>query len=132
MIQASSLHRKLAILSIMGAALHFIGETLWHFKFGQFLPMLIVDYIAISLLVYGGIRVLQSDQAIGLLCGAWGFTFCLNYRSLFGRVDKILDGSGVGNPAIDTTAYVLAVLLIASFIFFVLTLYLSHPRQLQK
>ena len=116
---------KVAILSISLALLHFVGETIWHFKFGQFLPMLIVDYIAVSLLIYGGIKTLKSNKAIGLLCGAWGFEFCLNYRTLFGRVDKLLSGVGHGNPAVDTTAYVLAILLIGSIVMFLTTIYLT-------
>jgi hypothetical protein len=125
---AKSVESKVAILSIVFAALHFIGETIWHFKVGQFLPMLIVDYIAVSLLIYGGIKTLNSSNAIGLLCGAWGFEFCLNYRALFGRVEKLLAGVGHGNPAIDATAYVLAVLLLACAVMFLITIYLTSKN----
>jgi hypothetical protein len=121
-----SFERKVAILSIVFAGLHFVAETLWHFKFGQFLPMLIVDYIAVSLLLYGGFQTLKSNSAIGLLCGAWGFEFCLNYRALFNRVDKLLSGIGNGNHAIGTTAYILAVLLIVSISMFLMTMYLTN------
>lgn len=119
--------QKAAYFSIAAAIIHFIGETLWHLKFGQFLPMLIVDYIAIGLLLYGGILSLRSDKAVGLLCGAWGFTFCLNYRSLFNRVYKIMYGELEQGRAIESTAYVLAGLLVVSLAMFVITLRLSHP-----
>ena len=46
--------RRLAIFSIVAAVLHFVGEIWVHIRFGQFLPMLIVDYIAISLLLFAG------------------------------------------------------------------------------
>lgn len=119
---------KFAKLSILFASIHFLGETLWHFKFGQFLPMLIVDYIAVGLLVYGGLATLKSSRTVGLLCGAWGFEFCLNYRTLFHRVGTLMSGEGHGNPAIDTTAYVLAALLIVSFLMFALSIYLTKKN----
>ncbi len=122
------MEREFAICSIVFAVLHFVGETVWHFKFGQFLPMLIVDYIAVSLLVYGGIKTIGTEKYVGLLCGAWGFEFCLNYRTLFGRIDKLMSGIGHGNPAIDTTAYVLAVLLIGSVIMFLTSVFLTNKN----
>ena len=124
----SGFSRKLAILSLIAAGLHFLGETFWYFKFGQFLPMLIVDYIAISLLIFGAVRVLQTPNAIGLLCGAWGFTFCLNYRSLFWRVERIMYGDEAAVASVGNTAHVLAVLLCISFLAFAVSLYLSNPK----
>ena len=122
------MERKFAICSIVFALIHFVGETVWHLKFGQFLPMLIVDYIAVSLLVYGGVKTIHSQRSVGLLCGAWGFEFCLNYRTLFGRVDKLMSGVGHGDPAVDTTAYVLAVLLIGSVVMFLASIYLTNKN----
>jgi hypothetical protein len=122
------MERKFAIWSIVFALIHFAGETVWHFRFGQFLPMLVVDYIAVSLLVYGGLKTINSQKSVGLLCGAWGFEFCLNYRSLFGRVDKLMAGVGHGNPAVDITAYVLAVLLIVSLAMFLVSIYLTNKN----
>ena len=123
-----SFERKVAIVSIFLAVLHFLGETLWHVKFGQPLSMLIVDYIGVSLLLYGGFLTLRSDQAIGLLCGAWGFEFCLNYRALFNRVEKLQLGIGHENHAIGTTAYVLAAVLIISASMFLITMYLVNKN----
>ena len=62
----------------MGAFVHFVMETLYHFKFGQFLPLLIVDYIAVALLVYAAVLSLRvQSSAVGMLAGAWGFAACL-------------------------------------------------------
>jgi len=119
--------RWLAVFSIASAAIHFFGETWVHLKFGQFLPMLIVDYIAISLLLFGGVRSLQTGAGAGLLCGAWGFTFCLNYRALFWRVEVILEGRGT--PVLETMTQVLAVLLVVSMVVFLITLALCNPRK---
>jgi len=118
--------RRLALFSIVAAIIHFVGETWVHFAFGQFLPMLIVDYIAISLLLFGGIRSLQTGNAAGLLCGAWGFTFCLNYRALFWRVEVLLEGGGT--PVLETMTQVLAVLLVISMAAFLVTLVLCNPK----
>lgn len=123
-----NLERKLAITSLIFATLHFLGETAWHIIFGQFLPMLIVDYIAVSLLVYGALKTLKTHTAVGLLCGAWGFEFCLNYRTLFHRVEKLQSGIGLDDHAIDTTAYVLAVLMVFSVTMFLLTLYAVNKQ----
>lgn len=118
--------RRLALFSIVAAIVHFVGETWVHFAFGQFLPMLIVDYIAISLLLFGGIRSLQTGRAAGLLCGAWGFTFCLNYRALFWRVERLLEGGGT--PVLETMTQVLAVLLVISMVAFLISLALCNPK----
>ena len=125
----SNLTIRIAVLSIIFAVLHFIGETIWHFKFGQFLPMLIVDYIAVSLLIFGAYQTIKSECAVGLLCGAWGFEFCLNYRALFWRVEQLLSGVGADDPAIGATAYLLAALLIISIIMFGITIYLCIPKK---
>jgi len=122
------MERQIAILSILFAIIHFVGETFWYFKFGQFLPMLIVDYIAVSLLLYGGIKTLDNPKYVGLLCGAWGFEFCLNYRALFNRMDKLFSGVGHGDPAIDTTAYVLICLMVVSIAMFVLSIYFVNKQ----
>jgi hypothetical protein len=90
--------------------------------------MLIVDYIAVSLLLYGGYKSLQTGDAAGLLCGAWGFEFCLNYRAFFWRVDRTISGTSEGSAAIETTAYVLGCLLVVSLAMFLITIYLATPK----
>jgi hypothetical protein len=122
-----AVERRLAKFSIAAALLHFAGETWVHFRFGQFLPMLIVDYIAIALLLFGGLRSLQTGAGAGLLCGAWGFTFCLNYRALFWRVEVLLRGDGT--PVLETMTVVLAALLVVSLAAFAVTLALCNPSK---
>ena len=123
-----SIENKVAITSIFFAVLHFVAETLWHFKFGQPLSMLIVDYIGVSLLLFGSFQTLKSYKAIGLLAGAWGFEFCLNYRALFNRIEKLQLGIGHENHAIGTTAYVLAAVLILSASMFLISMYLTNKN----
>ncbi len=116
--------RKIAVVSIVLAIIHFVAETVWHFAYGQYLPMLIVDYIAIGLLLYGGVRSLQTNNAAGLLCGAWGFTFCLNYRTLFSRLEEIQGGNTLQRLGVEAT--VLGTALFLTGALFLLTLILCH------
>jgi hypothetical protein len=126
-LERAVLERRLALFSIISAVIHFVGETWVHFAMGQFLPMLIVDYIAIGLLLFGGIRSLQTRQGAGLLCGAWGFTFCLNYRALFWRVEVLLNEGG--SPTLEIMTQVLGGLFLISLTAFLLSLYLCNPRR---
>ena len=121
------MEKLIAIASIVLAIMHFIIETIWHFKVGQFLPMLIVDYIAISLLLYAGWRSIQTGQGAGLLCGAWGFTFCLNYRSLFWRVDEFLQGNA--SAGVTGEMYFLSFCFVITGSLFASTLYLANPKK---
>ena len=86
----------LAWFSIAGACLHFALETLYHFKFGQFLPFLIVDYIAVALLISSAASSLRANPACfpGLLAGAWGFAFCLAYMAFFAFLQGYLQSQG--------------------------------------
>lgn len=79
------LETGLAWLSLVGAFIHFILETLYHVMVGQFLPLLLVDYIAVALLVYAAVVSLRikPSSASGLLSGAWGFAACLAYIAFF-------------------------------------------------
>ena len=74
-------------------AIHFILESLYTIQFGQSFLGLLPDLIADALLVTGGVLVLKNSNAIGILCGAWGFTFCLHYRSWAWRFESVQDGS---------------------------------------
>ena len=72
---------RFVIFTFCVTAIHFILESLYTIQFGQSFLGLLPDLIADALLVTGGVLVLQNSKAIGILCGAWGFTFCLHYRS---------------------------------------------------
>ena len=119
------LERKIAFISLGIALFHFTVETIWHFQHGQFLPMLIVDYIAISLMVFAAVRSLQTANASGLLCGAWGFLFCLNYRALFLRVHDYISGN-INSEVLEM--YFLSFLLLITGSVFSVTLYLANPK----
>jgi hypothetical protein len=116
-------HRKLetglAWFSLVGAFVHFVLETLYHVAFGQFLPLLIVDYIAVGLLVHAGVLSLRVKpaSASGMLAGAWGFAACLAYIACFVFLQQYLQGQG---PLFMVV--VLGVALAAAFVAFALSL----------
>ena len=111
----------LAWFSLVGAVVHFVLETLYHVTFGQFLPLLIVDYIAVGLLAYAGILSLRvrPSSASGLLAGAWGFAACLAYVACFVFLDRYLQGQG---PLFMVA--ILGVAVVAAFVAFALSLLL--------
>ncbi len=100
-------------------------ETWYHFSFEQSLIQLICDYIGVSLLLFGGFIVLKDESAKGLLCGAWGFVFCLNYRAFAWRMD--LSANEKLTESMDTTLMVLSVTLVFSLIFFIYSLIICYP-----
>ena len=114
----------------MIAILHFTLETLYTFRFGQTVAGYLPDLIAVSLLIVGATLTLKDFNAIGILCGAWGFAFCLHYRSWAWRFDDVMDGSAT--ELIETTMYVLAVTMPISIISFVITFLWYLPKNKSK
>ena len=71
--------RRFVIFTFFMAAIHFILESLYIIQLEQLLLGVLPDLIVDALLVTGGVLVLKNSEAIGILCGAWGFTLCLHY-----------------------------------------------------
>ena len=116
--------------TIMIAILHFTLETLYTFRFGQTVPGYLPDLVAVSLLVVGATLTLKDFNAIGILCGAWGFAFCLHYRSWAWRFDDVMDGSAT--ELIENTMYILAFTMPISIISFVITFLWCSPQNKSK
>ena len=72
---------KFSIFTIFIALVHFTLETLFTIKLGQTIAGYLPDLIAVALLITAGSLTIKDSNAIGILCGAWGFAFCLHYRS---------------------------------------------------
>ena len=70
-----------AIATFALALVHFVLETAYTIIVGQHFLGYLPDIIADVLLVAGAYLLLINEKSIGVLCGAWGFTFCLHYRS---------------------------------------------------
>ena len=116
----------LAVFSVVAAVVHFLGEMAYHREFGQFLPSLWVDWIADLLLLSAAVRVWRGAGAVGLLCGGWGFTLCLNLVAFNGFFLETLEGR-VG-PGVERTVAVLALALVISIAAFALSLALTWRR----
>ena len=116
---------RFALWSIGIACLHFALETLFTLRFGQAFVGLLPDYIAVTLLIWGGLQVRKDNAALGLLCGAWGFTFCLHYRAWAWRFEEVM--TGIATPVVETTMYVLMYTAPISIISFIITLILCMP-----
>ena len=85
---------------------------------------LIADYMAIFLLLFAGSVHLKTSKGIGLLSGAWGYTFCIMYRAFAWRMDayNLEDYEWV-------ELYKIMAGLFVSFIAFVLTLIKTYPSK---
>ena len=116
---------RFALWSIGIACLHFALETLYSLRFGQSFTGLLPDYIAVALLIWGALQVRKNSDALGLLCGAWGFTFCLHYRSWAWRFEEVMMGSATS--LVETTLYVLAYTAPISIVSFIIALMLCMP-----
>ena len=116
---------RFALWSIGIASLHFSLETLFTLRFGQSFVGLLPDYIAVALLIWAGLQVRKNNAALGLLCGAWGFTLCLHYRTWAWRFEDVMTGSAT--PVVETTMYVLMYTMPISIISFIITLILCLP-----
>jgi hypothetical protein len=117
--------RRFAWYSIALAVAHFSGETAFHLRYGQPLWSLIVDYIAVSLLFFGAWLALARGWGASVLCGAWGFEFCLCYRSFFWRFEEIRQGTA--SEVNRNTAYLLGALLLLSIASFAYSIWLCRP-----
>lgn len=117
--------RLFSWISIIIGILHFIMETWYHFNFEQSMIQLVCDYIGVSLLLLGGFVVLKDINGKGILCGAWGFIFCLNYRAFAWRMD--LSANQKLTESMDTTLMILSVTLVLSLIFFMYSLIICYP-----
>ena len=76
---------------------------------------------------FGGISVLKNINAKGLLCGAWGYTFCLNYRAFAWRIDSLVNQSTTNS--INNALIVLGFTLVISFMAFMYSLIISYPNR---
>ena len=79
-----------SLFTICIAILHCGLETLYTIKFGQTWTGFLPDYIAVALMISSAIFVINNPNSVGLLCGAWGFSLCLHYRSWAWRFDEVV------------------------------------------
>ena len=118
---------KFSIFTIFIALVHFTLETLFTIKFGQTIAGYLPDLIAVALLITAGYLTIKDSNAIGILCGAWGFAFCLHYRSWAWRFESVQDGSATS--VYEITMIVLSSTMFISIVCFILTLLMCLPKR---
>ena len=118
--------RNFAFMSCALAALHFVLETAYTLFVGQSFLGYLPDCIADILLLAGAYMLLKNPQATGILCGAWGFTFCLHYRTWAWRFEAHMAG-GLNEVQTDIM-YVLAATMIISLLCFVVSVMMNVPK----
>ena len=102
----------LAWLTLFSTSVHFVLETWYHMVWGQPLQALIVDYICVALMLFGGFASLRvrPRSAAGLLAAGWAFSLGFGWRSGFGRLE--LRNSGAEN-AQGEADFVLPIILVS-------------------
>ena len=119
--------KLLSCLAITFGIIYFIYETWYHISYNQSNLALTADYISVLLLLIAGIVNLRSKKGIGLLSGAWGYTFCIIYRAFIWRMEAIWADELVNYETLQVKVLILA--LIVSFLAFIISLFKSFPQK---
>jgi hypothetical protein len=114
------------VLTIVIAAVHLTLEAAFIIKIGQTFTGYLPDLIVVTLLLVGGYLTIKNPNAVGILCGAWGFACCLHYRSWAWRFNDVMEGTST--ELVETTMTVLAVTMPISVIAFGVTLTACLPK----
>ena len=123
MITRRLFQKRFALITLFLAFLHLVMELGYTFKVGQHFLGLLPDLVADGLLVWGSVLLIRNQQAAGLICGAWGFTFCLHYRTWAWRFEDYL--MGTINETQLGVMYLLAATMVISIVCFVLTILMN-------
>ena len=118
--------KLLSWVAIIFGLVYFFYETWYHISYDQSNIALSADYISVFLLIFAGITNLRSKQGIGLLCGAWGYTFCIMYRAFIWRMEAIWAEELPNYETLQVKVLILA--LIVSFPAFIISLIRCFPK----
>ena len=105
------------------AFVQFALETAYTIIVGQLFWGYLPDCIADVLLVAGAYLLIKNKSSTGALCGAWGFTFCLHYRTWAWRFEDFL--TGTLNDVQTGVMHALAFTMIISLIFLSITMIMN-------
>ena len=75
-------------------------------------PFFVYDYLAVFLLVVGGVAVLRGGVTGRWLAAGWGFGVAMTYGSFFGHLEKLTSHTGV-DPSFERTMVASTGLLLA-------------------
>ena len=121
------MNKLLSWVAIIFGVIYFFYETWYHISFDQSNLALTADYISIFLLIFSGITNLKSKQEIGLICGAWGYTFCIMYRAFIWRMEAMWAEELPNYETLQVKVLILA--FIVSFPAFVISLIRCFPKR---
>jgi len=96
-----------------------IAEVVRNWGDWGFWPFWVVDYIAVSLLLFGGLRRLRGGgAALVWLAGGWGFTCAMFYMSFFSHIEHLSqqDHGPIDQLPLTITIGLLFLITIAGFI----------------
>ena len=121
------MNKLLGWLAIIFGIIYFIYETWYHFKYDQSNLALTADYTSILLLLIAGNINIKSKEGIGLLCGAWGYTFCIMFRAFIWRMEAIQAEELPNYEYLQVKVLILA--LIVTFSAFIISFVKSLPQK---
>lgn len=121
------MNKFLSWLAIVFGLIYFIYETWYHILYDQSNLALTADYIGVFLLLFAGSTNLRLKKGIGLLCGAWGYTFCVIYRAFIWRMTAFENQNIENHETLVLKLLTLA--LIVSFPAFIISLIKSFPKK---
>ena len=119
--------KLLSWVAIIFGLVYFFYETWYHISYDQSNLALSADYTSIFLLIFAGVTNLRSKQGIGLLCGAWGYTFCIIYRAFIWRMEAIWAEELPNYETLQVKVLILA--LIVTFPAFIISLIRCFPKR---
>ena len=119
--------KLLSWVAIIFGLVYFFYETWYHISYDQSNLALSADYTSIFLLIFAGVTNLRSKQGIGLLCGAWGYTFCIMYRAFIWRMEAIWAEELPNYETLQVKVLILA--LIVTFPAFIISLIRCFPKR---
>lgn len=126
MFKGAIFKRNFAIFTLLFGGVHFIAEIFYTVRYGQAFLGLFPDLMADVLLLAGSYFLLKDPRQAGVMCGAWGFMFCLHYRAWAWRAEGFSTGTLVEGE--QMVMVLLAATMMSSFLCFFITLVMNVPR----
>jgi hypothetical protein len=117
-----------AWLAVVFGAFLSVAEIARNWGNWEYWPFWLIDYIAVALLLAGGIAVVRGDHAGRWLAAAWGFAVAMFYSSFFGHLHDVMNNTvdAADLPREPRLTIIIGILFVATLIGFALALW---PRK---
>ena len=119
-----------ACLAIAFGVFLFVGEVARNWGDWQWWPFWVVDFIAASLLIFGGQRALTTGTLRWLTSG-WGFTAAMFWMSFFSHIDNLRTQRFEHNGPIDESRLttIIGAMLVIALVGLLMALLGKRPEQ---